>query len=424
MITELKIINYKSTLKTTVPLTAFTVLIGENGAGKSNILESLVLAAAASANKLDTEYLTARGVRLCSTRLTTSAFAVDPQLKPITIVITSKNSTDDFPHEYEFILHHDDRAITQWVLDAKSKIPLPMPVKEIIRSWFNEQPTEEVIEAKAEMDQLLKIFSDVLKETRETKPGEKRLFKGPLPALNLKSKLVSSLLNNSVQKSTFERFTVYNPNYETLKNPLAVPSTTPVGPKGEGMLSTLSAMSEDEPERLIDVTESLSLFGWYSAIILPTTTHENPESKIPRLAIFDRYIKAEGISLDDAAVNEGFLFVLFYLTLFCSSKTPEVFGIENIDNALNPRLCEVLVKRLILLGQKYQKQAIVTTHSPAVLDALDLNDHKQSLVIVRRNPQGHTVADGFKKPLADTKNNVRLSEAFLRGHIGALPKGI
>ena len=143
-----------------------------------------------------------------------------------------------------------------------------------------------------------------------------------------------------------------------------------------------------------------------------------------RIAIGDRYVRTRGLLLDDSAVNEGFLYVLFYLTIFCSSKTPAIFGIENIDTALNPRLCEVLVKQLISLSKKYEKQVIVTTHNPAILDGLNLDDSSQSLLIVRRNADGHTLVDNYQKPQITSEKHIRLSEAFMRGHIGALPKGI
>jgi AAA15 family ATPase/GTPase len=56
MITELDIKNYKSIRELTLPLGRINVFIGENGAGKSNILEVIALAAAA-ADKLDHEFL-------------------------------------------------------------------------------------------------------------------------------------------------------------------------------------------------------------------------------------------------------------------------------------------------------------------------------------------------------------------------------
>jgi predicted ATP-dependent endonuclease of OLD family len=53
-----------------------TVLIGENGSGKSNILEAIAFAAGAAANKLDNEYLANRGIRVAEDNWMRSAFPV------------------------------------------------------------------------------------------------------------------------------------------------------------------------------------------------------------------------------------------------------------------------------------------------------------------------------------------------------------
>ena len=58
MITEIKIENFKSLHDLTLDVGRFNILIGENGSGKSNILEAITLAAAAEANKLDNEFVT------------------------------------------------------------------------------------------------------------------------------------------------------------------------------------------------------------------------------------------------------------------------------------------------------------------------------------------------------------------------------
>jgi recombinational DNA repair ATPase RecF len=41
-----------------------TVLIGENGSGKSNLLEVIAFAGCAAVDKLDNEYLAPRGIRV------------------------------------------------------------------------------------------------------------------------------------------------------------------------------------------------------------------------------------------------------------------------------------------------------------------------------------------------------------------------
>ena len=77
---------------------------------------------------------------------------------------------------------------------------------------------------------------------------------------------------------------------------------------------------------------------------------------------------------------------------------------------------------LAKLAKDHDKQVLLTTHNPAILDGLDLGDSEQRLFIVSRGPHGQTRVRRFeKKPSTATPR--RLSELFLSGALGGLPKG-
>ena len=66
---------------------------------------------------------------------------------------------------------------------------------------------------------------------------------------------------------------------------------------------------------------------------------------------------------------------------------------------------------------------IFTTHNPAILDGLNLNNDEQRLMVVYRNVHGHTKTKRItKKETPEGSEPVRLSEQFLRGYLGGLPK--
>lgn len=73
--------------------------------------------------------------------------------------------------------------------------------------------------------------------------------------------------------------------------------------------------------------------------------------------------------------------------------TPPFFAIDNMDNALNPKLCQELIKQLGQLAQAHKKQCILSKHNPAILDGLDLTDDMQRLFMIYRNADGHTIAE-------------------------------
>ena len=114
---------------------------------------------------------------------------------------------------------------------------------------------------------------------------------------------------------------------------------------------------------------------------------------------------------------------MFYFALFISKYTPKFFAIDNIDASLNPKLCIELIKILTKLAKKHDEQVIFTTHNPAILDGLNLNDDEVRLLVVNRNIHGHTkVKRVLKKQMPEGVEPLRLSEQFLRGYLGGLPK--
>ena len=77
-----------------------------------------------------------------------------------------------------------------------------------------------------------------------------------------------------------------------------------------------------------------------------------------------------------------------------------------------------MIQNLAVLAQKHGKQVILTTHNPAVLDGLDLQDENQRLFVVRRNDEGYTKA---KRIQYNPKREMKLSELWTNGYIGGLP---
>ncbi|MCA6555937.1 MAG: AAA family ATPase, partial [Pseudanabaena sp. M114S2SP2A07QC] len=85
MFTEVQIENYKSIQNLKINLGRVNVFIGENGCGKSNILEAIALAGAAAGNKLDNEFLAPRGIRVTEPEFMRSAFDKENITKEIKI---------------------------------------------------------------------------------------------------------------------------------------------------------------------------------------------------------------------------------------------------------------------------------------------------------------------------------------------------
>lgn len=377
MIREISIENYKSIDKLKIELGRVTVFIGENGCGKTNILEGIALGSAAANDKLDNEFLTSRGMRVTEPEFMRSAFEQTNITKNIQVSFTFA------PGEViKCNLQHPNQPYSSWENLYK-------------------------LEKKR---QILKLVKSI-----------------PQDKLNYSNETIIDIINNFIEVNTnsenrdlLKKFLIFSPENSSLRIFDKEGQIQPLGIKGEGLFKLLTVLNKTEKqEKLQRIKEEMRLIDWFE-------NFDIPENLLPgerAIKIKDRYISPELNYFNQNSSNEGFLFLLFYFCLFISDDTPNFFSVDNIDASLNPRLCRRLIEELVHLAKNNSKQVIFTTHNPAILDGLDLNDDEQRIFVIYRNKLGHTKARRIFSPQPlEGQKPVRLSEAFLRGYIGGLPK--
>ena len=190
----------------------------------------------------------------------------------------------------------------------------------------------------------------------------------------------------------------------------------PLGIRGEGLMQYLKSIStnEDYRELFLNINEGLKMLDWFDGFNIPDGLLTNEY----KLSIGDKYLKDSLHSFDQRSTNEGFLYLLFFLTLFNSKDTPQFFAVDNIETSFNPGLCQSLTKYLVKTTKEKEKQVILTTHNPFMLDGMVLSDDEARLFVCRRNIVGHTKIERVKYR-EDRK--MSLSELWMSGLIGALP---
>ncbi len=214
------------------------------------------------------------------------------------------------------------------------------------------------------------------------------------------------------------QFLIYSPENSSLRTFETEGQIQPLGMKGEGLFKLLTVLSNaSNLERLTEIKKHLALLDWFDDFEVVSNSPLGQKN----INIRDKFLDETLAYFTQKSANEGFLFLLFYFTLFISQETPSFFAIDNIDASLNPKLCSRLVKDLVALSKEHGKQAILTTHNPAILDGLDLSDDEQRLYVVYRNKLGQTkVTRIHKSEPVEGQPPVRLSEAFLRGYLGRI----
>lgn len=389
MISKIKIENYKSVVNQTLNLGKFNVVIGANGCGKSNILEAIAMAGLSSSGALLAEMFESRGIRLSDSRFMRAAFDdIDKEY-----IILEVETTDGDSSQYK-IHYNTELKPAQWedVVEEDTKMLLSS-IKEVGSQY-------KVADLKSYLE----------KTAKNRRGGDDGVLN-----VNLYESPDHSIVLAKSRVNGLRSFIIYSLEESALRSLDQTPSTK-LGRTGKGLLPYLKELSKTDYGRIIlnEVKENMQVIDWFEDLDLP----ESGISQDSTLKLKDRYVDEQLDFFDQRSANEAFLYLLFYFTLFISDETPSFFAIDNIESSLNPKLCKLVISRLASLAEKHNKQVILTTHSPFVLDGMDELSENKRLFVVNRNSDGYTVVNQIKE---NKNKTIPLSEAWLKGYIGGLP---
>jgi AAA15 family ATPase/GTPase len=412
-----------------------TVLIGENGSGKSNILEAIAMGAAAHANRLEAEDLYNRGMRIAKPSITFSSFRNTNKNNTISLSISHRNSQQDNTNSLSL------NIVEEITLDQKTKWickDSPSLIRIKIDKITNQ--TLEITEALRAAELARRNFEEEYRTMLRTNADDPRVGIARTAMEDLATRIdgikvdITDVLSFSDQltvalqsKPTFdnlEDFVIFSANHFALRGLETNSRKEPVGLNGENLDVFLAGMDQSELKQLNTLTACIP---WFKGFFLDKEdslkfSGFKPGRSTSRLYFRDRFMQTKQNIFSAENANEGILHILFYASIFISRLTPTFFAIDNIETALNPQLCRELITRLTTLAKEHNKQAIITTHNPAVLDGLNLHDDDQRLLVVYRNDEGHTVTRRIKVKPESSDGKYKLSELWMRGHLGGIPK--
>lgn len=397
MIQKIRVESFKSLVQLELELGRVNVLVGANGSGKSNILEAFGILGAAAGGRVDDEALLRRGVRPGVPALYKSAF----------------EKTRGAPHLSFGAFTEEGGAyeVTLW-----NPLDDPSPAWRFKTETLRQSPTGDNNE---------KVFSRSVREKENQEQGMAALKTFELdvddPAL-----LLINLLRN---------YSIHNPNTPTLRGLVPdLQSREPLGLAGgrlpEALDEILKIAPKNGPELASALAEAGDLIDWARtfaaapAVGLPLS----PSAARSQLVVQfeDRFMNKESRLLTGYDASEGALYILYYAVLALHPKAPAFLAIDNIDQALNPRLAARLMGALCrwVLGSNKKRQWVATTHNAAALDGLPLDRDDVRLFVVERNSRGYTEArriDLQAALLARPDETWTLSRMWTAGLIGGLP---
>lgn len=392
MIERIEIHDFKSIKELKLDLGRVNIFLGANGSGKSNILEALGIVSSASYGIVDDESLQRRGVRPGVPRL-------------------YKTSNKHYQRSQQI-------AFSVNGYGCEYRISLLNPLDSPRPQWDYKTETFE--------DHNSRILSAIGVRSQKNKAA------GGIPAL------ITELNDGSDELRFLEElrnYAIYNPNTPMLRGIVADPQTRlPVGLSGgglaDGFLELLqNARDNDDLQECIE--DLLSMFDWVKAVGAEMNISSILSKSVARpkrvITFIDRYMKDNSNKLTAYDASEGVLFALFLMVLCLSKEGPRVFSVDNIDQALNPRI----VRRLIIHLHNWfkdlipYKQMFCTAHNPAVLDGIDFSDDIVHLFTVDRDSKGlsrvtRVEITGSMQEEAK-KRSVSMSQLWMEGYFGGVP---
>jgi predicted ATPase len=401
MIEKLEIKNFKSILNDNISLGRLNVFIGENGVGKSNILEALLFASIANTyNTVDADLLYSNGFRVCKPSLLLSSFKGKIQSSSIDINIDSNDGRIDSSISPEDI----DSITSKWEKNLISRNRIDEEVNNIVN--LSEIGLEKQIEDLAENEKLELLEEHIKKIARIKNQIRKQLME---------------LKHTDKSLKAFSNFIIYTLNTEALRG---IPEfqKSRKGMYGENLDLIINELKKEE---LAELKEYIYSVSWLSDFFIDqddSLKKEGYKLNYSKSLLYfrDKYMQKKNNLFSSENSNEGILHVLFYLSTIISSKTPKLFAVDNIETSLNPHLCRHLMTKMSELVKTHDKQMLITTHNPAILDGLNLFDNDIRLFEVYRTDLGDTKTRRITLNDKMKNKGFKLSELWTNGKLGAI----
>lgn len=393
MIESISIKAFKSLLDVHMDLGRVNVFVGANGSGKSNLLEAIGVLGAAANGRVDDEALLRRGVRPGVPALYKSSFIGSRMRGSI--------------------------RLETMTTDASYAVELNNPTRSPEPAWTFKN----------------ELWMDGQKRLVGRSPASFELLDPQRGLAALKAVKLSPERPASKLLRQLASFAIYAPNTNTLRGLTHDPQPRePVGLAGgrlpEAVLDLLHARYQAPRMKQIS-SEILEMIDWarsYGSHIVSDNIPLSPSVASSKRVLYfkDRFMADRRNGLTGYDASEGALYVLFAAVLAVLPSAPTALAIDNVDHGLNPRLARALMSRLCgwVLDGPTDKQILLTTHNPLVLDGLPLDNDDVRLFAVGRSRKGWTTVNRVQVRLADLQKNGDIwtvSRLWVMGHFGGIP---
>lgn len=393
MLKSVTIRRFRSVHEQTIRFGQGNLIIGSNGAGKSNILEALGVLAAALSNGIDPTSLGDKGVRLSVPSLFKSAFKNQHLPKTFRMEACFENG------KYEFSVRAvQNSPFLEFFSEALYEDGRKIFGRSPHGISFDGDPVAREIVAS--------IAAGRIESSRS-------VWSVMSPLMSISSEFRREI-------EDFSGFAIYAPQTAVMRGLAVDPrAIEPLGLTGAGLAAAINYMQRNLPKTVMqDVIDVMWRTEWTNQVqtgpvnpnIIPT--HVANSGGIS-LYLRDRFMHGERNYLSPHDASEGSLYLAFVTALLGHPNSPNAFALDNVDGTLNPRMVKLLTNHILKMISgdflKSEKQIFMTSHHPSALDSFDIFNVNHGVFVCHRAKsadriEGETLVERLLPPEGMTKD--------------------
>lgn len=361
-LTYLRVKNYRALRDVEFrDLTPLTVLIGPNGSGKSTVLDALDFLAEAVRGNLQGAWQERNSFQGVRTRGEEGDIEFGIEIKVSHVeqitykLVISQSIEESFTVREVLVLIANDEE--QVLLTSK---PSSKPGWTDFESpWATKHPSDVELTNTAEVVSISTASQVML---------------GYAFAVNRRLSNYAHLVID-----TLKSYRLLHLTDDHLKGYSDAGPREKLSPNGDNLPNVLYYLHEKHPATLAKITAQLRRWVPQLADVVPEITSDERLLLRFKDAPFEKPLPAQYMS-------GGTMRLAALLTLLYEPGAAGLLGIEEPENELHPQLLPYLAEELIAASE--QRQLLVATHAPALLNALE----PEQVWILHRGPDGYTQA--------------------------------
>ena len=395
MITSLRLVNFKNFADETLHLGPFTLIVGANASGKSNIRDAFRFLHGISRDytlaeifggKYGAEWQPIRGAPNEIIRFGQDEFSFEVEMKPARLLMSSVKSL-----RYFIQIQRDDKNGGRFRVVAESLTADPMTSDSLISgTLYTSGPPPDSNMGVQEKDCKLSLSLPGSEEPIEAASDQPVLSQLPKP-LHESFKVKQSEIDSAewtddlwakmraswgwlefILELFGTRFLELLP--ERLREP-SLPGATALGDSGDNLPAVLQAICANPQRKAV-------LLSWLHELTpMDVIDLEFPVDLNGRVNL--RIVEANGRRVSAYSASDGTLRFLGMLAVLLSEDDAGFYFFEEIDNGIHPARLHLLLELIERQTAKGKIQVVATTHSPDVLNLINDTTFENTVVVYR-----------------------------------------